>query len=405
VTEVRRDILRRETLDVVSIFISYRRSDSAGWAGRLHDSLQRLLPSAALFMDIEDIPPGVDFESFIGEAVSKCDLLIAIIGPQWLDARDEAGRRRLELEGDFTRIEIESALKRKIRVIPVMMGNAKMPSAAELPESLRDLAKRQNFELPDRAWDDNCKRLSKAIEEAVAPRPALGPVVATPVAPTVSPRHEQTRDAEPAIPSNNVRRIAVVAASLLVVIAIALVASGVLGGITGQKSDETDTPIAGAEPGPPESALDLGLEGGWQLEDESGSQGARILIERSGDSLSLVGLDPTGEREDLGVTRIEAENLRFDFHTAEMGALVATLTTPGNWNISWEGASGCTTAEGTMTSTPDFRLWRAHLTCDGDSPEVLQHSASLSSDGNTIRITIQHDEGPAESMVLRRESP
>jgi len=82
---------------------------------------------------------------------------------------------RLELEGDFTRIEIESALKRKIRVIPVMMGNAKMPSAAELPESLRDLAKRQNLELSDRAWDDNCKRLSKAIEQAVAPQSAAGP--------------------------------------------------------------------------------------------------------------------------------------------------------------------------------------------------------------------------------------
>ena len=403
-TEVRRDILRRETLDVASIFISYRRSDSAGWAGRLHDSLQRLLPSAALFMDIEDIPPGVDFESFIGEAVSKCDLLIAIIGPQWLDAQDESGRRRLELEGDFTRIEIESALKRKIRVIPVMMGNAKMPSAAELPESLRDLAKRQNFELSDRAWDDNCKRLSKAIEQAVAPQSAVEPVVATPVAPKLSPRQEQARDAEPAIPSNNFPRIAVIAASLLAVIAVALVASGVLGNFTGQKSDATDKSIAGAEPDPPESALDLGLEGNWQLEDESGTANARVLIERTADTLRLVGVDPSDEREDLGVAKIEAESLRFDFHLAEMGALIAKHTTPGNWNISWEGASGCPMAEGTMTSTPDFRLWRADLTCNGDFLEVLKYSASLSSDGNTIRITIQHAESPAESLVLRRES-
>lgn len=126
-------------------------------------------------MDVEDIPPGVDFERFIGDAVARCDLLIALIGPQWLNAHDRTGQRRLDLADDFTRLEVESALKRDIRVIPVLVGGTQMPSADELPDSLRSLARRQNFVLPDRGWDEACRRLGRAIEEAVAP--PLGPVV------------------------------------------------------------------------------------------------------------------------------------------------------------------------------------------------------------------------------------
>jgi hypothetical protein len=163
---------------VASIFLSYRRSDSSGWAGRLKDSLERLLPSAPTFQDVDNIPPGMNFEDVIKKELEGCELFIAVIGPQWLEVRDATGQRRLDSEEDHTRLEIEAGLKRDIRVIPVLVGGARMPTARELPESLRSLAKRQNFELPDRGWDIACQSLARAIGEAIQPfHPPSTPVV------------------------------------------------------------------------------------------------------------------------------------------------------------------------------------------------------------------------------------
>jgi hypothetical protein len=103
---------------MASLFISYRRSDAEGWAGRLSDSLSAHLGRVNIFRDIEDIPAGVDFEAYITEAVGSCSALIALIGPHWLTVTDKAGRRRLDDPGDFTRLEIATALQRNVRVIP-----------------------------------------------------------------------------------------------------------------------------------------------------------------------------------------------------------------------------------------------------------------------------------------------
>src|SRR5215467_3472000 len=126
-----------------SIFISYRRSDAGGWAGRLSDSLQQHLPRVHIFRDIQDIPPGVEFDTYITEAVSSCNVLIALIGPQWLTVIDKEGKRRLEDPADFTRTEISAALKRNVRVIPALVGEATIPSADQLPEELKPLVRRQ----------------------------------------------------------------------------------------------------------------------------------------------------------------------------------------------------------------------------------------------------------------------
>jgi hypothetical protein len=99
------------------IFISYRRDDSAGHAGRVHDRLEREFGRDLLFMDVDAIPFGVNFVKVLEEEVAKCDELLAIIGPGWLDARDEDGNRRLENPHDYIRIEIAAALKRDIPVI------------------------------------------------------------------------------------------------------------------------------------------------------------------------------------------------------------------------------------------------------------------------------------------------
>jgi hypothetical protein len=129
------------------IFINYRRDDAAPWAGRIYERLTRDFDKRQLFMDVDNIAPGLDFVKVLEEQVSQCDVLLAVIGKHWLSAANERGERRLDDPGDFVRIEIESALKRNVRVIPVLVESAAMPNAAELPDSLKPLARRQAYPL------------------------------------------------------------------------------------------------------------------------------------------------------------------------------------------------------------------------------------------------------------------
>ncbi len=122
------------------IFISYRRDDSQDVTGRIHDRLVQAFPRADIFIDVDTIPAGTDFRQALEDAVANCDILLAIIGPRWLTVADEQGGRRLDNPNDFVRIEVESALKRGIPVIPVTVSNAAIPRPQDLPESLRNLA-------------------------------------------------------------------------------------------------------------------------------------------------------------------------------------------------------------------------------------------------------------------------
>jgi len=149
------------------IFISYRRDDAAGWAGRLATDLAAGFRGANIFMDIDAIPPGVNFDEYIAQAVGSCDILIALIGPRWLTVTDKAGKRRLDDADDFTRMEIVTALKRNVRVIPALVGGAQVPSAAELPDDLKPLARRQAFQLADHRWSDDCKKLIAALRPII----------------------------------------------------------------------------------------------------------------------------------------------------------------------------------------------------------------------------------------------
>lgn len=152
------------------IFISYRRDDSRGDAGRLTDDLKKFFGSNRTFRDIETIEPGVDFVEALNRAVSQCPVLLAIIGPNWLSAKDSEGRRRLDDVNDFIRLEIGTALRRNIRVIPVLVGGAAMPKAEELPADLQTLARRQAYELSDRRWEFDVDHLVESLEPIVGPR-------------------------------------------------------------------------------------------------------------------------------------------------------------------------------------------------------------------------------------------
>src|SRR5881296_2422892 len=129
------------------IFINYRRGDDPGNTGRLFDRLQEAFQPTQLFMDVDSIAPGLDFVRVLEEQVGQCDALLAVIGTRWLDARDQHGNRRLDDPNDFLRIEIESALKQNKRVIPVLVGEARMPRPDELPEGIRPFAWRHAVRL------------------------------------------------------------------------------------------------------------------------------------------------------------------------------------------------------------------------------------------------------------------
>jgi hypothetical protein len=149
------------------IFICYRRLDAEGWAGRLSDSLKAELGSVNIFRDIEDIPPGVEFGSYINDAVGSCDVLIALIGPHWLTITDKNGVRRLDDPKDFIPLEILTALKRNVRVIPALVGNAQMPEMETLPDEIKSLARRQAFELSDARWADDTRKLAEVLRPIV----------------------------------------------------------------------------------------------------------------------------------------------------------------------------------------------------------------------------------------------
>ena len=150
-----------------AIFVSYRRDDSEGEAGRLYDDLKRSFGDSAVFMDVSAIEPGLDFRKVIDESVASCGVLLAVIGPRWLDAIDEAGHRRLDNAGDFVRLETAAALKRDIPVVPVLVHGARMPRADQLPEDLRELSYRNGVELTHARWDSDVELLVNALKRHV----------------------------------------------------------------------------------------------------------------------------------------------------------------------------------------------------------------------------------------------
>jgi hypothetical protein len=146
-----------------SIFVSYRRDDTGGHAGRLADRLVARFGKARVFRDIDAIAAGANFVEVIHRAVGECDVLLALIGRQWLTLADAQGRRRLDAEDDFVRLEIAAALQRQVRVIPVLVQGASMPEAPMLPDALKGLARCQALGLTEQGWEDDVARLLKAI--------------------------------------------------------------------------------------------------------------------------------------------------------------------------------------------------------------------------------------------------
>src|SRR5215212_581482 len=161
--------------DAKGMFISYRREESAGYTGRIADRFTEHFGKDRVFRDIDSIEPGLDFAEAIERAIGSSGVMLAVIGKNWLTATDAAGRNRLQDPHDYVRMEIAAALKRNMRVIPVLVQGASMPGTDELPEDLAPLTRRNAFELHDSSWGDDIRRLITVIERVIK-----GPSVATP---------------------------------------------------------------------------------------------------------------------------------------------------------------------------------------------------------------------------------
>lgn len=155
------------------IFINYRREISAAAAGRLSDRLAHHFYREHLFMDVEGIEPGIDFVKALDDQVAQCSVFIAVIGSGWSDVRNSAGQRRLDQSHDHVRIEIESALKRDIRVIPVLVDGARMPTPNELPKSLRPLVRRNAMTISHHRFGAEVDELARVLKRVsgLSPKP------------------------------------------------------------------------------------------------------------------------------------------------------------------------------------------------------------------------------------------
>lgn len=164
------------------IFISYRREDTAPYAGRLYDRLSDRFGEDRVFMDVDSIGVGVDFTRAVVEAIAGCNILLALIGQRWIAIVDAKRKRRIDDPGDYVRLEIETALRRDISVVPVLVDGAALPRADDLPPSLQPLVRHQAIELSHTGFRSEITRLIAAVAGALE----AGPV--RPAAPKMSSR-------------------------------------------------------------------------------------------------------------------------------------------------------------------------------------------------------------------------
>lgn len=244
-----------------AIFLSYRRDDAEGEAGRLFDDLTSEFGTDRVFMDVAGIEPGRDFRKVIDQNVASCGVLLAVMGKGWIDAKDDAGRRRLDDPVDFVRLETASALRRDIPVIPVLVHGGRTPRSEQLPEDLKDLAYRNAVELTHARWDSDVQVLIKALRPHVVSRAGEEPgatgtdmVLDRPSAKSTVRTSEGvggTSSAAPTRPTKKIGRGIVVAA-----VAAIVIAAGFVGMNEYKKTEEAKVSHGAAEAAAKQAAED-----------------------------------------------------------------------------------------------------------------------------------------------------
>ena len=166
------------------ISISYRRANSEAMTGRIFDRLIAHYGKEAIFRDIDDIPAGIDFRVHINEILRSTHILLAIVGPSWLGAAQGGGAERIQEEADPVRVEVETALRRRVPIVPVLIGSTRMPSSDQLPPSLKDFAFRNAVKIDTgQDFDYHMDRLIKAMDTILSQTPKPPPSRETKVPP------------------------------------------------------------------------------------------------------------------------------------------------------------------------------------------------------------------------------
>jgi TIR domain len=220
-----------------AIFISYRRDDTEGEAGRLFDDLTRAFGNEAVFMDVAGINPGIDFRKAIDDNVACCGVLLAMIGPTWATITGKDGQRRLDSTNDYVRLEIASALARNIAVIPVLVHDAHMPHAEQLPDNLKDLAYRNSVEITHARWNSDVQLLIQALTQYVHTSKLTESDTVHATVPVQLPAPHATQETVGVATKSKTPLIAGLAA--LVVVVIGLVAFFVLHGSSTRSTGKT----------------------------------------------------------------------------------------------------------------------------------------------------------------------
>lgn len=177
-----------------TIFINYRREETAGEARAVFADLNRILAAGSVFMDVEGIGPGLDFREVLQHKLASVDMMLALIGRGWLDLRDGDGRRRLDDPEDLVRAEIRMALEREISVTPVLLQGAAMPRERDLPDDIRSLAFRNAFEIRHTRWSSDVRDLIQGLGlvQQASPAAEAGSTLA-PIAPLVQSAGKRRR--------------------------------------------------------------------------------------------------------------------------------------------------------------------------------------------------------------------
>lgn len=274
------------------IFISYRRDDSAPYAGRLYDRLTARFGKGQVFMDIDQIDPGEDFVEVIDRKVGACGVAVVLIGKAWLNTSDAEGKRRLDDPEDFVRLEVAAALKRNIRVLPVLVGGATMPKMQQLPAPLAMLSRRNAFEISDSRFHTDVDKLIEALERAAS------------------------AEEEPSGTSASLRRprwstksLAIAAGAAVVAVVAAVGLTALRGGGPGPAPGGTDTPVAAAPVQPVPQVDAPATVGAGQSSDDR--QLVQLRRDRDGLAGSMTALNrkaPDGVADVLQETKRRASD-------------------------------------------------------------------------------------------------
>ncbi len=289
------------------VFISYRRDDSSGYAGRLFDILSVHLGRENTYMDLDTIRGGDNFATVIEEKISQCDVLLAVIGERWLTSTGENGRRRLDMANDFVRLEIAKALERGVRVIPVLVGGATMPHQDDLPDDLRPLSVHQAMDLRDAHFHADVDQLVDLLDKIV---------------PSIASRQRKVKSKRLALAVSSVLAVVVILGGILVVWQVKPAAHPNPDSAAQKRTAPANAPVPSAQPvNPIEADKSRSLNTGSA--DVSGKWKATVKYDWPGAiyeetfSFEVVGTELSGTASLLQVDhgifdgKIEGDQVRF----------------------------------------------------------------------------------------------